>query len=366
MSDVRQLHNRAMELAQLAIVAREKGEGQKAEDLARQAYGYEAQAADLIPEAESSEPTRSILYRSAASLAYQCKELQIAQRLIAKGLSGHPPPQVEQELKDLWDQVNFEYHLQEQNVVLEDDDLQLSMLGRAVGSGMILYDEFTKRIGMTISLINRTVQRKMGREYQRRGAIAKQYKPFIPALSTPRAGSFSITLKLVRPEESQLSYWTNAAQIIAEIISGIEFLNNADDTSLREMIQDDAYHQHFLVSTRQIAPDGDQINFVSFATKGRVVGLTRRRSEFEFSPALEDDADKSEMRPITVEGVLDYAKSRKKNVIQLTPEEGDRSTITVQEGMDDVVRSYYGEWVVVTGVTDGVNIYLKDIQAGEG
>jgi len=112
MKSVRELHDKAIELAQLALVARQSGDLSKAENLAYQAYEYEVQAADLVPEGKSSEPTRSILYRSAASLAYQCKEFQIAQRLIAKGLSGYPPPQIEQELKDLYEQINFEYHLQ--------------------------------------------------------------------------------------------------------------------------------------------------------------------------------------------------------------------------------------------------------------
>ena len=106
MSTVRKLHDKAMKLAQLSLVARHEGKTEQAEELARQAYECESQAAELVPEDKSSEPTRSILYRSAASLAYQCRELSTAQRLIGKGLSGYPPPQIEQELKDLYEQVN--------------------------------------------------------------------------------------------------------------------------------------------------------------------------------------------------------------------------------------------------------------------
>ena len=127
MNSVRELHNKAMELAQLAMVARHNLEWKKAESLAKRAYKYEAQAAELIPEDLESEPTRSILYRSSASLAYQCKEFEIAQRLIAKGLSGYPPPQVEQELKDIYEQINFERHLQVRVLTLENEEFQLSM-----------------------------------------------------------------------------------------------------------------------------------------------------------------------------------------------------------------------------------------------
>lgn len=103
MSNVRELHDRAMQLAHLAMIARHNQEWERAEALAREASAFETHAAELIPEDQASEPTRSILYRSAASLAYQCKEFSVAQRLIAKGLSGFPPPQVEQELKDLYE-----------------------------------------------------------------------------------------------------------------------------------------------------------------------------------------------------------------------------------------------------------------------
>jgi hypothetical protein len=127
MTNVRELHSEAMRLAQLALIARHRGEYDKAETIARQAYEYENEAAHLVPEGEESEPTRSILFRSAASLAYQCGELLDAQRLIAKGLSGYPPPQVEAELKELYEQVNFELELRLQSIVVGEDELDLRL-----------------------------------------------------------------------------------------------------------------------------------------------------------------------------------------------------------------------------------------------
>lgn len=135
MTTVRELHSEAMQLAQSAMIARHNGETEQSLALAREACTYETQAADLVPEGELSEPTRSILYRSAASLAFQAKDLVTAQRLLAKGLSGFPPPEIEQELKDLYEEVNLEYHLRIRGVVLEDADVQLSMQGAGVGLG---------------------------------------------------------------------------------------------------------------------------------------------------------------------------------------------------------------------------------------
>jgi hypothetical protein len=47
------------------------------------------------------EPTRSVLHRSAASLAVECCQLREAERLIGRALAGNPPPDIADELRDL-------------------------------------------------------------------------------------------------------------------------------------------------------------------------------------------------------------------------------------------------------------------------
>jgi hypothetical protein len=97
---IRNFHDE-MVLAELSLVARQKGAMRRTKSLARRACRLETKAADLIPEQRTSEPTRSILYRSAASLAHQCGEIDTARCLAKKGLDGFPPPEIEQELQDL-------------------------------------------------------------------------------------------------------------------------------------------------------------------------------------------------------------------------------------------------------------------------
>ena len=364
MSTVRELHDKAMNLAHLAMVARHGQVWEQAETLARQAYEYELQAAQLISEDQSSEPTRSILYRSAASLAYQCKEFAIAQRLIAKGLSGYPPPQVEEELKDLYEQINFERHLQVRGVTLGNEDFQISLEGKSVGYGMIIYDEFLKRIRSAWTLIDRTMQRKMGATYQRHGRVAKTYRPFIPALSAARPGSFAITIKLavVKGEQIPLPLIITADQVIDEVMAGIELINKGDEKGLRERIQQDNYYRNFVALTRDMAPDGDKIKLVGFTSLRGERSLTRQRSKIEISPEVVKG--KAEPTPIRIVGILDYATARKrKDAIGLTAEDGQEYTITVQEGLDDLVRAYFNQKVVVTGLRDQKHLYLTDVQS---
>jgi hypothetical protein len=47
------------------------------------------------------ELTRSILHRSAATLALECNELREAERLISRALSGFPPIDIAEELRNL-------------------------------------------------------------------------------------------------------------------------------------------------------------------------------------------------------------------------------------------------------------------------
>jgi len=347
------------------MVARHQGELERAKDLAREAYEYESRAVELVADDKSSEPTRSILYLSAASLAYQCKEFQAAQRLIAKGLSGYPPSKIEEDLKDLYERLKFEYNLQARGVTLGDEDLQLSMEGKAVGPGMILYDEFKKAVENTLNIVNRTVERKMGREYRRgAGRPAKIDRPFVPTLVALGPGSFNITLKLGLAEGT-IPLFFDATQIIDEILTGIELLDNSDEEGLRNLIRNESYRRSFVSLVRDMAPDGDKISFVRFASKRRTVSLTRQSNDIELVPELEAIEGNVEREPVAVTGLLDLAVMRGQDTIGLTAKDGKRHEIIVREGMDDLVRSYFGEWVRVTGFYDGKKIDLTDIQSSE-
>src|SRR5690349_19711092 len=98
MSLIRDLHHQAVDLAGQALTARLNGDAQLAKNLARQALDFETRAANVLAIEYDSEPTRSVLYRSAASLAVQCEEYREAERLVAMGLAGNPPTELVDEL----------------------------------------------------------------------------------------------------------------------------------------------------------------------------------------------------------------------------------------------------------------------------
>jgi hypothetical protein len=128
MMQVNVLHQEAMNLAELAQVAKLRGEIEQSNHLLRQAFAQESSAAALIANHWESEPTRSVLHGSAASLAIECEEFEIANRLIATALSGNPPAEIAEELQDLFIQINLRQYLQRRGVALDEE--QLSSLGR--------------------------------------------------------------------------------------------------------------------------------------------------------------------------------------------------------------------------------------------
>jgi len=101
MSQVRELHRHAMQLADEADAARKRGEPDVATRLIRAAYEAEKKAALRLADRSEAEPTRSILLRSAAYLALENGMGTEAGELAERALEGHPPPRVEAELRTL-------------------------------------------------------------------------------------------------------------------------------------------------------------------------------------------------------------------------------------------------------------------------
>jgi hypothetical protein len=95
---VNQLHEQAMQLAEEAFLAKRSKDEVTAKKLYCEAYHLEEQAALLMITDYTIEPTRSVLFKGAASLAVSAGLYQEAERMIRFALLGNPPSPLEQEL----------------------------------------------------------------------------------------------------------------------------------------------------------------------------------------------------------------------------------------------------------------------------
>lgn len=92
-------HSLAMDLAAQAM---RSDNPEEAGMLYAHAHGIEKEIAENIPANKENEPSRSIMYRSAASLANNAGFYTNAKELALEGLGGYPPSCVAQELFDVY------------------------------------------------------------------------------------------------------------------------------------------------------------------------------------------------------------------------------------------------------------------------
>ena len=105
MNDATKLHNHAMDLAEEAAIEQMRGNADRANELYAAAFESERKAAMAFEARHDMEPTRSVLFRSAASLALEFGDVKSAEKMIAQGLVGNPPEEIANELRDLLEQV---------------------------------------------------------------------------------------------------------------------------------------------------------------------------------------------------------------------------------------------------------------------
>jgi len=104
--NTKQLHQEASMAVQQAIVLRAQEEEEAAHKLFTKAFELEKQAALSLLTDFDNEPTRSVLFRSAASLAMNCKKYREAEKLAAQGLAGDPPQKIMNQLRELYQQIS--------------------------------------------------------------------------------------------------------------------------------------------------------------------------------------------------------------------------------------------------------------------
>lgn len=374
MINIEQLHEKAMALAEQGALAQMKGEFNQANDLFKQAYDYESTAASELTNQYNLEPTRSILFRSAASLALDCSEIRAAERLIALGLAGNPPEEIAEELRDLNERVTFERHLSLRGIALAPDEVQMSLAGKAVSFGIAQSEQFIMRIEDFRRLMHRTVERLLNKKYREGGISASEVRDYGLFLSVPRTASFAVSLKVSYPQqplegfESAMEY-INPSDVIDEIISCLDDYNHERETILKDKIKEEAYYRNFIGIAKSLAPDGQEIKQVGFTTirkgKEKRVRLTRTRQDMKQTERKLKDKGTTVSRPITITGNLRYADERKtaRGIIKLVDDENKWHDVIVPEGMmSDIVKPLWEERVVVSGyIHRGNNIYLEDI-----
>lgn len=373
MSTVRDLHNQAMDLAERAILERIRGNMDVNIQLHKEALELELAAiAEMDKYGETAEPTWSVLHRSAGWMAFNSKQYRRAEQIACKALAGEPHPEIAEELRDLWEQANSYRHLELRGVELGLDEMQVSLAGAEVGWGFVGFNEFNVRVENALSLLGRIVERRAGKPYRDRGRVSpdidERYRTYI---STPRAGSFAVSVKLSSPIE-QLSFpeTLDTPEVVDEFMHLVELVNDSQLDAIRKRIPDPAYQRNFLALAKKIAPDGKRISQVGFT----VVRLGEQRSVAFTRPAADIKAvaitQKSEPAPAIPQpliGMLLGADATRADGDRIKIVDDDRKTheLRVREGLGDIVRPMWDTRVAATWSHEDDSVFLEDIDAME-
>jgi hypothetical protein len=105
MSSINQLHNKAMNLAENAFLSQQKGDITAFVRLSKEAFLLEKAAAMLLQNQPDAEPSRSILFKSAAFLAFDAQEYQECRDMITYTLLGKPDTIIKAEMNQLFNET---------------------------------------------------------------------------------------------------------------------------------------------------------------------------------------------------------------------------------------------------------------------
>lgn len=271
MSTVRELHDRAMKLAEELLVARKNGVSDpRVLSIAKEAYDAELAAATLAFDRATSSATRMILLRSAAHLAREAREWSSGLDLAMRALGDETLRAHRVELLRVLDTLRTYEHLSVAGVDLSDTEVQLSIAGSEAAPGFARAEEVTRRVNNVRKLLVRNSMRRLGQPFDAATPKSRLFREaFTPYLSLPRAASYAITMRFGVHEQTELplaGVEETPTPSIAESID--ELVRNAKDyakgglTALRQSIQDEDYAKATAGLLRDLSPDNKRIQTV--------------------------------------------------------------------------------------------------------
>jgi hypothetical protein len=359
MVDLRSLHREAMEIAERGFIARRSGEYAIAIQLFADAFDRELNVAQMA----SKEPSRSVFFRSAATLALHAQLYREAEKAVGLGLAGDTPPEIAEELREVYERVNFHRHLQLNGLQLSNHEIQFSITGNAIAQGMALVGAVINRVQVLEKIFIRAAQRINNRPFKKLNS-GELYNLYI---SPPRVNSFAVTLTLGEPE--QLQMFDNRTQVIDEVLYNFELLNEKRFEDLEQTIPEIEYRESFLGLSKNLAPDGKAVRMVGMTTtrNGTETSVGLSVTPKEIGPAIvsmtQTTKSESDAENFQLEGEMLYAEAIANNKIKIVDDSGKKHTILVSKAFaEDVVRPYFGTRVIadVTQV-NAKTLVLRDI-----
>jgi len=345
-----------MKFADEADLAKLFGERAKFLQLTKQAFEKEKAAADLMKDIDV-EPSRGVLHRSAATLAWRCGLFDQSEKLIYRALAGNPRSDIEWQLKDLLGTVN----LAKEGIHLGEGQLLFSLHGSQIGYGKAAVEELTSRAPSIATMLRisatsalKDVRDAVSRKQPELGDIPV----FIEGLA---AGSCIVKLRLGEPIQESLPGFGRFNDAIKPFLENMNLLEQGETYELEKTIDDPIEFRDFVKASIELAPDGEKISSVKFQSvidgHLKVVSLHTTQSTLEGLqlprvPSVESRLEVTE-QAIVKTGVLRVGNALDNEVktlcILATDGEGNWHIEGTEDLKDEIVRQYFKRRIVVHG-----------------
>lgn len=348
---IEQLHNEAMSIADDADLLKHHGKMGEAIELFRKAFTFEREAAMAAIASGVEDLSSAVLVKSAAFMAYDGGLIRESEQMVGLALSRNLPEEIAEEMRDLLENIHFARHLRLNGVTLSDNEVQIVVAGRGVAHGMAREDDVNERISTFKQLAVRTAERSKGRKFRTSGQPAKDIRDLCTSyLSTSRAASFAVTMRIgEKPEDSLEKFQGGANALIEDIATNLSLVNNGEVEELKKRIKEQAYLENFVSLAKEFAPDGERVNLVglTFRKDGNDVPVQLRTPKGKYREVVSvvssevSEEKKKEEHSVreTLVGTL-YSANSQSDLVQIRV--GGRAIkIKVPEGLTEIVRKYF-------------------------
>lgn len=366
--NVENSHAATMRLYEQALASRAQGSYAEFCKSAEMALNLETQAAYAYDSASGDEPTRSVLFRSAATIAIEAGKYEEALKLAGAGLSKSGP--IISEFVALVKDAEFRRNLRSSNLRLSDETLRLSLDGGAVGYGFVPYQKFQHRIDALCKMIRRTYDRLTGVDFRDSIRGKEGISVFLGA---PMASSFAVDVRLGESHQTKFPWPADKVEttdVLTELVRGMRAFEGGDLSELGESIPDESYRRNFAELGRQIIPDGSDVTVVTLESTTRthernIVRLKISRGGMRAhgkSPAAPS------LKNCDVQGVLRGARQpdNDSSFVEVLDDRGNFHKIRVaEELMADIVRPLWDKRVVANISKKGHHWELEHMAPAE-
>ena len=348
---IERLHNEAMSFADDADLFKHRGQLREALELFRKAFSLEREAAMAAIASSVEDLSSSVLVKSAAFLAYDGGLIRESEQMVGLALSRNLPEEIAEEMRDLLENIHFARHLRLNGVTLSDNEVQIVVAGRGVAHGMAREDDVNERISTFKQLAVRTAERSKGKKFRISGQPSKDIRDLCTSyLSTSRAASFAVTLRIgEKPEDSLEQFQGGANALIEDIANNLSLVNNGEVEELKKRIKEQTYLENFVNLAKEFAPDGERVSLVglTFRKDGNEVPVQLTTPKMKYrevvstisSEVTEEKKKEEHIERETLIGTLYNADSKSDFVrIQIG---GRTIKIDVPEVLTEIVRKYF-------------------------